>query len=89
MPLLFWKLAYCIARNINLVVGPQIMYRHWKSIKFGGSVRDHHAYICKHEILVDFNLAVAKVDYQIFQLYSIYSSSPYLQSSLTHHTLQL
>ena len=27
-------------------------------IKFGGSVRDHHTYIWKYEILVEFNLAV-------------------------------
>ena len=28
--------------------------------EFGGSVRDHHMYICKHKILVDFNLAVER-----------------------------
>ena len=28
--------------------------------KFGGSVRDRHMYICKYEILADFNLAVAR-----------------------------
>ena len=30
----------------------------------GSLVRDHHTYICKYEILVDFNLAGAKVDCQ-------------------------
>ena len=28
--------------------------------KFGGSVRDCHTYICRYEMLVDFNLAVAR-----------------------------
>ena len=28
--------------------------------KFGGSVRDCHTYICRYEILADFNLAVAR-----------------------------
>ena len=39
--------------------------RHCKNIKFGGSIRDRHMYICKYEILADFNLEVAKVDRQI------------------------
>ena len=36
---------------------------HCKNIgrfEFGSSVRDRHTYICKYEILVDFNLAVAR-----------------------------
>ena len=35
---------------------------HCKNIggfKFGGSVRDRHTYVCKYEILANFNLAVA------------------------------
>ena len=28
--------------------------------KFGGSVQDHHVYICEKEILADFNLVVAQ-----------------------------
>ena len=55
---------YCIAGNIgrNQIwwLGPN---RHCKNVgrfKFGGSVRDHrHTYICKYEILAEFNLAVA------------------------------
>ena len=56
--------------------------RHSKNIgrfKFGGSVQDRHTYICKYEILADFNLAVAKqtakppnlIPRQIFWLYGI------------------
>ena len=35
--------------------------------EFGGLVKDHHTYmyICKYEIMTDFNLAVVKVDCQI------------------------
>ena len=42
--------------------GGWALNRHRKNIggfKFGGSVRDRHTYICKYEILADFNLAVA------------------------------
>ena len=51
---------------------------HCKNIggfKFGGSVRDRHMYICKYEILADFNLAVAKVDRQTakFSSYTVCS----------------
>ena len=37
--------------------------QHFKNIsgfKFGGSVRDRHMYICKYEILADFNLVIAR-----------------------------
>ena len=40
----------------NLQLGPKL------PLQFGGSVRDCHKYICKYEILADFNLAVMKVD---------------------------
>ena len=45
----------------NLAVGPQItIAKNWWIYKFGSSVRDRHMYICKHEILADFKLAIAK-----------------------------
>ena len=36
-----------------------------------GSVRDHQTYICKYEILADFDLAVAKVDHQTVKFNSL------------------
>ena len=55
---------YCIAGNIlaGIKFGGWALNRHCKGIggfKFGSLVRDCHTYICKYEILVDFNLAVA------------------------------
>ena len=48
-----------------MVVGPQIANcENIGRFKFGGSVRDCHTYICKYEILADFNLVVAKTDHQ-------------------------
>ena len=57
-----WEIAIC--KNIG-------------GFKFGGSVRNHHTYICKYEILVDFNLVIARrttkppnlIPRQIFRLY--------------------
>ena len=46
---------------MGIKFGDWTLNRHCKNIggfKFGGSLRDHHMYICKYEILVDFNLAV-------------------------------
>ena len=48
-------------RELNLAVGPYIAIcsKNIGGFKFGSSVRDRHTYICKYEILVDFNLVVA------------------------------
>ena len=47
------------------MVGPQIaITKNIGRFKFGSLVRDRHTYICKYEILVDFNLVVAKLDHQ-------------------------
>ena len=49
--------------------------RHCKNtggFKFGSSVRDCHTYIIyKYEILVDFNLAVTKIDHQTAKFNSL------------------
>ena len=63
-------------RELNLVVGPQIANcENIGGFKFGGSVRDRHTYICKYEILADFNLVVAKTDHQTakFSGYTVYT----------------
>ena len=47
---------------MGIKFGSWALNRHRKNIggfKFGGSVRDRQTYICKYEILADFNLAVA------------------------------
>ena len=36
-----------------------------------------HNYVCKYELLVDFNLAVTNIDHEIFQLYGTYKTQPY------------
>ena len=52
-----------------MAVGPQITNRkNTSGFKFGTLERDHHTYIYKYEILVDFNLATAKVDCQTANL---------------------
>ena len=65
-------------RELNLAVGPQIaICKNIGGFKFGCSVRDRHKYICKYEILADFNLAVERqtakppnlIPHQIFRLY--------------------
>ena len=58
--------------------------------KFGGSVRDHHTYMCtcKYEILADFNLAVTKVNNQTAKFNSLpnFPAIPQLclQCSIAH-----
>ena len=71
---------YCIAGNIGRnqiwCLGPNRLCKNIGRFKFGGSVRDHHTYICKYEILAEFNLAVANqttklpnlILHQIFRL---------------------
>ena len=47
---------------VGIKFGGWALNRHYKNIgrfKFGGSVRDRHMYICKYEVLADFNLVVA------------------------------
>ena len=47
---------------VGIKFGSWALNRHCKNIggfKFGGSVRDCHMYICKYEVLADFNLVVA------------------------------
>ena len=67
---------------MGIKFGVWALNRHCKNIggfKFGGSVRDRHTYICKYEVLMDFNLAVASktakppnlIPRQIFRLYGI------------------
>ena len=70
---------------VGIKFGGWALNHHFKNIggfKFGGSVRDCHTYICKYEILSDFNLAGSKLDRQtakppnliprqIFRLYNI------------------
>lgn len=48
-----------------------IRYKSIDGFKFGGSVQDHHTYICEQELLADFNLAIAiqAVSPPIFRLY--------------------
>ena len=46
-------------QELNLAVEPKMaIARILVDLKFGSSVRDHHTYICKDEILADLNLAV-------------------------------
>ena len=50
-------------RELNLAIGAQIaIAKNIGGFKFGSSVWDCHniIYICKYEILADFNLAVAR-----------------------------
>ena len=56
---------------------PNRYYKNIGRFKFGGLVRDRHTYICNYEVLVDFNLAVAKLDRQTarFSVYMVYTQS--------------
>ena len=59
---------------MGIKFGGWALNRHCKNIgrfKFGGSVRDHHTYIYKYEILADFNLAGCKLDHQTAKFNSL------------------
>ena len=53
-------------QELNLAVGPQIGIA-----KILVDLKDRHVYICEYEILVDVNLAVAKIDCQTAKFNSL------------------
>ena len=56
--------------------------------KFGSSVRDHHMYICKYEILADFNSAAAKLDHQTAKFILLSNLTGYMVVNICHSAHQ-